>query len=239
MKGIIFSTSQTTHSMLDAYRQGGGALQFAGILDDDPDKQGECFYGLQVIGTFREVNKLAHSGQVTHFMIGLGALKHVRIKARLFEYCASLGLQPLNVLGRFCEVSKSSQIGEGHWIGSMTCISTDCLLGRNCFLHGGGLIMEKCILEDNVTIAGNTFIGGLCVIQSNVYIGPGVTVGSEVIIGQNSVIGAGSVVLKNVPPDTFVRGNPPKYVPMRQHAFYLNPPAWMQASETGKSDGPV
>ena len=57
-------------------------------------------------------------------------------------------------------------------------------------------------------IAGNSFIGGQCVIEDNVYIGPGCTIGSEVKIGRNTVVGGGSLVLKDIPENSFARGSP-------------------------------
>jgi putative colanic acid biosynthesis acetyltransferase WcaF len=48
-----------------------------------------------------------------------------------------------------------------------------------------------------------------CWIASQVFIGPGVE------IGPNSVVGVGSIVLKNVPPNVVVRGNPAQIVGAR------------------------
>lgn len=230
MKTIAFSTSQTTSTMVEVLRAGDNYPQFnvTGILDDDPNKQGNKFYGLQVIGTFRDVVDMANRGQATHFLIGLAAVKHMKIKAALYDFCRHIGLHPLNVVSKHADISPTAHIEDGMFIGSMTFIGSNCSIGPNCSIHAGVKIMENCTLESNVMTAGNSFIGGLCKIKSNVYVGPGVIVGSETTIGENSVLGAGSVVLTSVPPNTFIRGNPPAYVPMRRHAFYLPPPMWMQ-----------
>lgn len=230
MRTIVFSTSQTANSTLDILRGNGtySRVNVVGILDDDSGKQGQQYYGLPVIGGFRDIERLAQSGEATHFILGLGAIKHMLIKSAVFHFCCKLGLRPVNIVSSHACVSKSARLGEGHTIFPMAHISTDCTIGSNCGIHPGAVVMEKCTFQDNVSAAGNVFVGGYCTIKKNVYLGPGAVIGSEVAIGENSVVGAGSVVLKNVPPNSFIRGDQPRCLPMRIHAFYLAPPSWMQ-----------
>ena len=49
-------------------------------------------------------------------------------------------------------------------------------------------------------------------IGDNVWIGGGVTIIGGVTIGRNAVVAAGSVVIRDVPPDTLVAGNPARIV---------------------------
>lgn len=49
-------------------------------------------------------------------------------------------------------------------------------------------------------------------IGNDCWLGAGVTVCSGVTIGDNCVIGAGSVVVKDIPPDSFAAGNPCKVI---------------------------
>ena len=49
-------------------------------------------------------------------------------------------------------------------------------------------------------------------IEDNVWIGGGVSIIGGVTIGKNAVVAAGSVVIRDVPPDTLVAGNPAKVV---------------------------
>jgi acetyltransferase-like isoleucine patch superfamily enzyme len=49
-------------------------------------------------------------------------------------------------------------------------------------------------------------------IEDEVHLGPGVIILPRVTIGRGAVVAAGSVVSRNVPPMTFVQGNPAKLV---------------------------
>ena len=50
------------------------------------------------------------------------------------------------------------------------------------------------------------------VLEDNVWIGDSAIVNKGVRIGKNSIVGAGSIVVKDVPPNVVVAGNPAKVV---------------------------
>jgi serine acetyltransferase len=89
--------------------------------------------------------------------------------------------------------------------------------------HGVGLVLNpEVIIGENVILRHNTTIGhitdnmgmslGSPKIGNNVDIGANVVIIGDIIIGDNSIIGAGSVVVKNVPPNSVVVGNPGKVI---------------------------
>lgn len=81
-------------------------------------------------------------------------------------------------------------------IGKGVILNTSCVIEHECYIGDYVHIAPGAVLAGNVTIGENGFVGANSVIKQ------GVTV------GKNVTIGAGSVVLKNVPDDAVVYGNP-------------------------------
>jgi acetyltransferase-like isoleucine patch superfamily enzyme len=99
-------------------------------------------------------------------------------------------------------------------------------IGKNCFVSWGAHLdirRGKITIGDNVNIAHGTYILSHIgyrptkeqietVIEDNVRIFVNAVVLPGVRVGKNSVVGAGSVVMKDVPPNVIVMGNPARVI---------------------------
>jgi sugar O-acyltransferase (sialic acid O-acetyltransferase NeuD family) len=207
---ILFSTSLTSANIIDLLKDNGKIEEFniIGLLDDDPNKWNKEYYGFKVIGKFSDILKIYKEKNITHFAVGLAALKHMAIKEYVYNECINLGLQPISIIHNKSYISRSSSIKEGCFITSFVTISPNSEIGSHCSIYPGVSILEGVRIGNNAAIHGNSFVGGLSIIGDNVYVGPGVTIGSGVRIGNNCVIGAGSLVLKDIKENTFAFGSP-------------------------------
>lgn len=83
--------------------------------------------------------------------------------------------------------------------------------------HGCNVIINPtAIIGDNFTVSQFTSIGSskgkAANIGDNVYVGPHCSIVENVNIGKNCTIGAGSVVVKDIPDDCTVAGNPAREI---------------------------
>jgi acetyltransferase-like isoleucine patch superfamily enzyme len=95
-------------------------------------------------------------------------------------------------------------------------------IGKNCFISWGAHLdirRGRTIIGDNVNIAHGSYILShtgyrstkeeiQTVIEDNVKIFVNSVILPGVRVGKNSVVGAGSMVMKDVPPNVVVMGNP-------------------------------
>ncbi|MEG0740591.1 MAG: serine O-acetyltransferase [Clostridia bacterium] len=99
-------------------------------------------------------------------------------------------------------------------------------IGRRVFIdHGDGVVIgETTIIGDDVTIYQGVTLGGTGkdtgkrhpTIGNGVTIGAGAKVLGPITIGDHSKVGAGAIVLKNVPENCTVVGNPGRIVQKKQ-----------------------
>lgn len=124
-------------------------------------------------------------------------------------------------------------IGDNTKIGSFVEIQKGVTVGKNCKVQSHTFICEGVTIEDEAFIGhGVMFIndkvprsttGGALqtevdwrviptVVKKGASLGTGSTVMCGITIGENAVVGAGSMVLKDVPANTVVVGNPAKVI---------------------------
>ena len=138
-------------------------------------------------------------------------------------------------LGRNVKLSKfinlyGCEIGDDTKIGAFVEVQKNAKIGKRCKISSHSFICEGVTIEDNVFIGhGVTFIndsypratvaeGRLqteadwkvepTFVKKGASIGSGSTILSRVTIGENAIVGAGSVVVREVPANAIVAGNP-------------------------------
>ncbi len=145
-----------------------------------------CYPGLKAIRAHRRAHKHYLKG---HMLLARLISQHARNRTGI-------------------EIHPGAKIGEGLFID-----------------HGDGVVIgETAEIGDNVTIYQGVTLGGTGKetgkrhpnIGNGVTIGAGAKVLGPITIGDNSKVGAGAIVLKDVPPNCTVVGNPGRVVKKKQ-----------------------
>jgi UDP-3-O-[3-hydroxymyristoyl] glucosamine N-acyltransferase len=99
-------------------------------------------------------------------------------------------------------------------IGNNTCVDRAVLgstfLRNNAKVDNLVHISHNCDIGKNSLIIANTMVGGSVKIGENVWIAPSSSILNQRSVADNAMVGMGAVVLKDIPVDDVVVGNPAK-----------------------------
>lgn len=151
-------------------------------------RKGTIIYGDVKIGDFFQ------SG---HYVV-------IRAKVRMGDYCTVLNHSAMEGLVRF---------GRGVRIMSHVYICSRTWFGDHVFVGPGVTFLNERFpgRTEKLAIPNGAFV------EDDVMIGGGCTILPGVRIGTRSFIAAGTVVHKDIPPRSLVRGNPCTIAPLPEH----------------------
>jgi serine acetyltransferase len=105
-------------------------------------------------------------------------------------------------------VSRTAEIGDGCVIYPNCFVGLNARLGDRVFCLSGSVINHDDVLEERVVVASGVSLAGSVHVEADCYLGQACTVRQFVRIGRASLIGMGAVVLRDVPPNSVIVGNP-------------------------------
>jgi sugar O-acyltransferase (sialic acid O-acetyltransferase NeuD family) len=141
------------------------------------------------------------------FFIAIGDNKK---RSSISEYILKNKGILINAIHSSSSISSGSIMGKGNFIGRNSCINYESKLGDNIIINTASIIEHETIIESSVHIGPGAVICGGVKIKKESFIGANTVIKENLTIGQNVIIGAGSVVIRNVPDDSILYGNPAK-----------------------------
>jgi len=178
-----------------------------GILDDDKSLLETDFMGIKVIGKTTDIVDL-DSDKFDEVIVCVGATKDTYNRRIIYEFLKLNNIKVGSVISNYATISLNALISDGLILMPGVIINSGCRIGENVFLNTGSIVEHDCILESNVFLSPGVVLSGGITIKSNSFVGSGTIVSTGIVIGHNVTIGAGSVVVKDVPNNVIVYGNP-------------------------------
>lgn len=105
-------------------------------------------------------------------------------------------------------VSRHVYLGPGSVVFAGAVINVGSNLGRACIVNTGATVDHDCCFADGVHVAPGAHVAGGVAVGVGTWIGVGATVREYLTIGDRAVIGAGAVVVKSIPDEVTMVGNP-------------------------------
>lgn len=176
---------------------------------------GEIVNGYPVLGDFDWFEK---NSKNVHAICSVGSPPH---RHKLTEMAASLGVQFCSVVHPSAYKSRWVEIGIGSVITAGCILTTQIKIGNHVHVNLDCTIGHDVFLDGFTTLAPGVHISGSVTINSGCYIGTGANVIEKLNLGEWSIIGAGSTVIRDVPANTTVVGNPGKIIKERLPGWHL------------------
>ena len=108
------------------------------------------------------------------------------------------------------------QIGKGVLIAPFAQLSPDTTVSDNCMLLANSFLGHDSFMDHYAHLATNAVVGADVHVGKAVHVGSNATIREGVNIGDYSIIGGGAVVVKDVPENSIVVGNPARVLRIKE-----------------------
>ena len=205
----IFGSSGLAREVADIALENG----YENIFFIDFDSSKERITGFNIVAE-NELSSMVVNNDF-HFIIGIGEGSLRRKIVTKFSGLKYVNIiHPAATIGYKQEVILESSKGNIFFAGAR--FTHNIKIGDFCLFNSNITIGHDCIIEDFVTVSPGANISGNVKLSEGCYIGTGSTIlqcqslQPKWIVGKDSIVGAGAVVVKNVIPETIVKGIPAK-----------------------------
>jgi sugar O-acyltransferase (sialic acid O-acetyltransferase NeuD family) len=177
---------------------------FVGFVDDDVRKKSSQFdiFPRSILEKYKELKVLAVPGSPATYMNRESIISALNLAPSRYATVIHPGAN----IGRDVCFGYNCLIMAGVVITSNARLHNHVCILPNSVIHHDVVVDDYNLIGSNVVIAGGTTIGKNC------YVGSGTNIKNGVEIGARTLIGLGSNVVKSIPGDSIVAGNPAREI---------------------------
>ncbi|AZV93902.1 acetyltransferase [Bordetella sp. J329] len=136
------------------------------------------------------------------------AIGNNQIRLQIQYALANAGAKIATVIHPAATLSRHTIVGVGTVIFAKAVVNIGASLGQACIINTGATIDHDCTLDDGVHVSPGANLAGATHVGRASWIGIGACTRQLINIGSDVVIGAGGVVVKDIPDNMIVAGNP-------------------------------
>jgi sugar O-acyltransferase (sialic acid O-acetyltransferase NeuD family) len=175
-----------------------------GFLDDNAALWGTRIHGVPVLGPLASAPEQPECALVN----GIGAPSNFWQKEAILAKTGAPLERFLTLLHPSASVSRTATLGRGVVVFQHVVITSNVKIGHHVILLPNTVISHDDVIGDYTCIAGGVCVSGQVTIGRSCYLGTNSSVIGNVAIGDRCLIGMGSCVLRSLPPNSVVVGNP-------------------------------
>lgn len=145
------------------------------------------------------------------------AIGNNHLRKQILDRLVEAGYEIATVIHPSATVSRHAKICEGTAVMAMAVVNIGAVIGRGCIINTGSSVDHDCQLGDAVHVSPGARLAGNVAVGHESWIGIASCIREGIVIDRNAVVGAGAVVIKPVPADVTVVGNPGRLISAAHH----------------------
>jgi sugar O-acyltransferase (sialic acid O-acetyltransferase NeuD family) len=109
-------------------------------------------------------------------------------------------------------LARTTTLGEGSVVNATVVLAAATTIGRFVHVNRSASVGHHNVVEDYATLGPGCVLAGKVRVGRGAFVGAGAVCAPEVEIGPDAIVGAGAVVVRDVPAEAVVVGNPARVV---------------------------